>query len=55
MGVNMAKLGIINDTVCREAGKKEVKRRYKIYSKQVKEGIEEKSTIKRMKEILKKI
>ena len=55
MGVNMAKLGIINEKVCKEAGKKEIKRRYGIYSKQVKEGVEEKATIERMEEILKKI
>jgi len=55
MGVNMAKLGITNDKICREAAKNEIKRRYKIYSKQVKKGIEEKTTLVRMKEILKKI
>lgn len=55
MGVNMAKVGIVDDRVCREAAKKEVQRRYKIYAKQVKEGIEPKKTLERMREILKKI
>jgi uncharacterized protein (UPF0371 family) len=55
MGVNMAKAGITDDDICKEAGKKEIKRRYKIYSQQVKEGVEEKSTIERMKVILEKV
>ncbi len=55
MGVNMAKKGIINDKVCREAGKKEVKRRVRVYSKQVKEKIEPKSTLLRAHHILKQV
>jgi uncharacterized protein (UPF0371 family) len=55
MGVNMAKIGIINDEVCREAGIREIKRRYKFYKKEYEKGRENKGTIERMEEIIKKL
>ena len=38
MGVNMAKLGITNNKICRIASIKEIKRRYKYYKKEYKKG-----------------
>jgi uncharacterized protein (UPF0371 family) len=55
MGVNMAKKGIIDDEVCRKAAIKEIKRRMKVYKEEFKKGEESYQTIKRMKEIMKKI
>jgi uncharacterized protein (UPF0371 family) len=55
MGVNMAKEGIIDDEVCSNAAIKEIKRRWKIYSREFEKGRESEKTLKRMKEILKKV
>lgn len=55
MGVNMAKEGIIDDKVCREAAKKEIIRRYKVYSDEFKKGRETRKTLVRMREIIQKI
>ena len=55
MGVNMAKKGIIDDKVCREAAKKEIVRRYKVYSNEFKKGREKRKTLVRMREIIQKI
>ncbi|MCX6804046.1 MAG: DUF1846 family protein [Candidatus Diapherotrites archaeon] len=54
MGVNMAKIGIIHNNVCREAGRAEILRRYEFYSSNLK-GEKRSSTLKRMKIVLKKI
>ncbi len=51
MGVNMAKLGIIDDKICRKTAIKEIKRRKKFYKK-IKEP---ETTMKRMEEIIDKI
>lgn len=55
MGVNLAKKGVIDDKICRDAAIKEIKRRYKTYKKEFERGRESKLTIKRMEEIMKKI
>jgi len=55
MGVNMVKLGIIDDKICRVASIKEIKRRYKYYKKEFNKGEESSATMKRIKEILSKI
>jgi uncharacterized protein (UPF0371 family) len=55
MGINMISKGITNDAVCRKAAIKEIKRRYKIYYREFLEGRESGKTIKRMKELLKKV
>ncbi|MBW2977173.1 DUF1846 domain-containing protein [Candidatus Woesearchaeota archaeon] len=55
MGVNMAKLGIINDKVCREAAKQEIIRRYFRYYREKVEGIETQETLDKMEEVMKKV
>jgi uncharacterized protein (UPF0371 family) len=55
MGVNMIKEGMINDEICCKAAIKEIKRRDKLYSSEFKKGRETKSTIDRMKKVIKKI
>lgn len=55
MGVNMVKEGIINEEVCRRTAIKEIKRRWKIYSREFKKGRESEKTLKRMKILLKKV
>lgn len=55
MGMNMAKKGIINDSICRKAAIKEIKRRMKFYKRELKAGRETKNTIKTMQKILTKI
>jgi uncharacterized protein (UPF0371 family) len=55
MGVNMAKEGIFDDEICKKAGLKEIKRRWKIYSREFKKGRENESTLKRMEEIMDKV
>lgn len=55
MGLNMAKVGIINDKICREAAKQEVIRRYFVYYKDFRQGKETIDTLNRMKQILRKI
>ena len=55
MGVNMAKEGIIDDKICRRAGIREIKRRWKVYSREFKKNRETEETLKRMKEIMKKV
>ena len=55
MGINMAKKGVIDDKICRNAAIKEIKRRYNFYKKEFKKGRESKLTIKRMEEIMKKL
>jgi len=54
MGVNMAKEGIINDAVVREASKEEIVRRYFSYHREFVEGNTLYETLKRMKKIVKK-
>jgi len=55
MGVNEIKRAIIDDDICRKAAIKEIHQRYKNYLKEFKLGREKRSTITRMKEILKLI
>lgn len=55
MGVNTAKVGIIDDQVCQEAAKEEIIRRYFRYHREKIEGIETQKTIDRMEEIMKKL
>ncbi|NIO22557.1 MAG: DUF1846 family protein [Candidatus Aenigmarchaeota archaeon] len=55
MGVNKAKIGIINDKVCREAGKQEIIRRHFRYKEEMMLGIESKETVERAKEIMEKL
>lgn len=55
MGMNKAKVGIINDRVCREAGKQEIIRRYFRYNEEFTLGIESRETVDRAKEIMKKL
>jgi uncharacterized protein (UPF0371 family) len=55
MGVNKAKIGIISDKVCREAGKQEIIRRYFRYKEEMMLGIESKETVERMEKIMEKV
>ena len=55
MGVNMAKVGIIDDKMCREAAKQEIIRRYFRYLREKIEGIETQETLDRMEEIMKEV
>ncbi len=55
MGVNMAKSGIIDDKICRIASIKEIRRRYKYYKKEYRNGEADGKTMRRIKEILSKI
>ncbi len=55
MGVNMAKIGITDDKICRDASIKEIRRRYKYYKKEYEKGEESLVTIKRIKEIFAEI
>ena len=55
MGVSNTKAGIINDEICKQAAIKEIKRREKVYLHEFKKGREKKETLKRMKEILRKL
>jgi uncharacterized protein (UPF0371 family) len=55
MGVNKAKVGIINDEICREAGKQEIIRRYFRYKEEMMLGAESKETVEHAKEIMKKL
>ena len=55
MGANMVSHGIIDDKVCRRAAIKEINRRYKVYYNEFLKGRESAKTIKRMKEILRKV
>ena len=55
MGVNMAKEGIIDDGVVREASKQEIIRRYFRYKREFIEGDTSYSTIERMDKIMKKV
>jgi uncharacterized protein (UPF0371 family) len=55
MGVNMAKKGIVNDKVCRQAAIDEIKRRWGVYNKEFEAGRESERTIKRMREVMKKV
>jgi uncharacterized protein (UPF0371 family) len=54
MGVNMAKEGIIDDAVVREASKQEIVRRYFRYSRELVEGETLYSTIERVHKIMEK-
>ena len=55
MGVNMAKQGIIDDFVCREASKQEVIRRYYQYRREFVEGNTPYDTLERIDRILKRV
>ena len=55
MGVNMAKEGIINDVVVREAAKDEIIRRYFRYHREYVEGDTTRDTLDRMGKIMEKV
>ena len=55
MGVSNTKPGIIDEEICKQAALKEIKRREKVYLHEFRKGRESKATLKRMKEILRKI
>ena len=55
MGANMAKAGIVDDKLCREAAKQEIIRRYFRYYREKVEGIETQQTLDRMEEIMKEV
>ncbi|MFC1691587.1 DUF1846 domain-containing protein [Nanoarchaeota archaeon] len=55
MGVNAAATGIIDDSICQEAAKQEVIRRYFRYLREKIEGIETQDTLDHMEMIMKKI
>ncbi len=54
MGVNMAKVGITNDKVCREAANQEIIRRYYLFNYKYLIGQEKQETIEIMENLLKK-
>jgi uncharacterized protein (UPF0371 family) len=54
MGVNMAKEGIVDDEVCREAAKQEIVRRFFRYTRDFVEGSVGRDTLSRMDEIMAK-
>jgi uncharacterized protein (UPF0371 family) len=55
MGVNMAKEGLINDTVVRKASSKEILRRHFRYHRDFVEGNTTYNTLKRMEKIMEKV
>ncbi|MGW8179459.1 MAG: DUF1846 domain-containing protein [bacterium] len=55
MGVNMAKQGIVNDMVCREASKHEIIRRYYQYRREFVEGNTTYETLERMDKIMQRV
>ncbi|MBU0460426.1 MAG: DUF1846 domain-containing protein [Nanoarchaeota archaeon] len=55
MGVNMAKVGIIDDAICQEAAKEEVIRRYFRYSYEYILGLEKKDTVEAAEMLLEKL
>lgn len=55
MGINNTKKGIINEKICEQAAIKEIRKRQKFYLREFRKGRENKQTLERMKEILKKI
>jgi len=54
MGINMAKKGIANDAVVREAAHREIMRRYHFFNERVEKGEADKETMKRMEKLVKK-
>ena len=55
MGVNKIGFAITNDEVVREAGKREVLRRYEKAKKEYAEGKEKLATLNRLKELVKEV
>lgn len=55
MGVNMAGKAITDDLACRQAAVAEIKRRYKEYEREYRQKRQPKSTLIRMRQIMKKI
>ena len=55
MGINMAKFGIVNDSICKEAAINEINRRYLLYLKEYEKGRVSANTLKRIKEVMKKV
>ncbi|MGD2142141.1 MAG: DUF1846 family protein, partial [Candidatus Bathyarchaeota archaeon] len=55
MGVNMAREGIIDDTVIREASRQEIVRRYFRYNREFVEGITTINTLDRMERLMEKV
>jgi len=54
MGINAAGRGIVDDGACRDAGRQEIIRRYFRYREEFLAGLQQKSTIDRMEEIMEK-
>lgn len=55
MGVNMAKIGIIDDDAVREAARQEIIRRYFRYTWELKQGIESKQTVSIVEKLLQQV
>jgi len=55
MGVNMAKVGIIDDAICSEAAKEEIIRRYFRYNHENILGLEKKDTVEVAERLLEKV
>lgn len=55
MGINMAKEGIIDDSIVRASAKQEIIRRYLRYAENEALGLEKPETVERMEQILKKV
>lgn len=55
MGVNMAREGIIDDEVCRDASREEVVRRFYQYQREFVEGLTTYETLERMEKIMAKV
>jgi uncharacterized protein (UPF0371 family) len=54
MGVNAAGKGIVDDQVCREAARQEIVRRHFRYKEEFLMGLQQRSTIERMEQIMEK-
>jgi uncharacterized protein (UPF0371 family) len=54
MGINKARDGIMDDEICRESARQEIIRRYFRYKKEFFMGMENKETVHRIEEIMKK-
>ena len=55
MGVSNTKSGVVNEEICRKAAIEEIHRREKVYKRELEKGRASKATLKRMKEIIKKL
>jgi uncharacterized protein (UPF0371 family) len=55
MGVNMAKVGIVDESACAEAAKQEIVRRYFYYKANFIRGMEREETLETMKKIMREV